>query len=344
MDDYNIISLQESTNEWVNRLISILLGPITDGIDTIFTEAITLCKQNQEDEKYLMTFQNILSQIPKWNEGIIQSEADRIKQTSNCDYLEDLISCVHIIQLKALTCIRVGQKQKTLDIDIPNINLFTHKIYIYLARKLYTYIYLYEQNIPPLDIQKNKREVELLIKESILEAIRESIPVTSILKAYLEETVENNVDIQLNNPIPSSEADSKIVANDIKNDVATLTSLESSTPDNSLTLDNTPLSSSINSESSMNTNLAKDNNKLVLEPTPAISFSNIDETKDAKNLVENVMAPKDIPRLEELSELNYQRRKLEELEDQDNMDISNSESIKIMDPVENIKLNIEELN
>ena len=45
-------------------------------------------------------------------------------------YLEDLITCVHIVQLKALTSIRVGQKQKQIDISIPKLEAFIHKIYI----------------------------------------------------------------------------------------------------------------------------------------------------------------------------------------------------------------------
>ena len=44
--------------------------------------------------------------------NIIEEEKKRIIENSGCGYLEDLITCVHIIQLKALTCVRVGQKQK----------------------------------------------------------------------------------------------------------------------------------------------------------------------------------------------------------------------------------------
>ena len=68
--------------------------------------------ENDEENKYLMTFQNLLSTIPGWNPNTIETERNRIETSSGCKYLEDLITCVHIIQLKALTCIRVGQKQK----------------------------------------------------------------------------------------------------------------------------------------------------------------------------------------------------------------------------------------
>ena len=124
-----------------------------------------------------MTFQTLLSRIPKWNPEIIANERKRIEDVSNCSYLEDLISCVHVIQLKALTCVRVGQKQKKIDIDIPNAESFIHKIYIILARKLYTSVYLFENNIAPLDVQRNNREIEILTRESIMEAIRDTMPI-----------------------------------------------------------------------------------------------------------------------------------------------------------------------
>ena len=190
MDDYNLNSLQESKNEWVSRLVNILTPYILEGFKSIFTESYKLCMENNEEDKYLMTFQNFISRIPRWNEDLIEKEVQRIQEKSNCSYIEDLITCVHVIQLKALTCIRVGQKQKKIELDIPKLKDFVHKVYINVARKIYTNIYLFELNIAPLQVQKNNRELELIIKECILETVRESIPVENILRSYLEESIE----------------------------------------------------------------------------------------------------------------------------------------------------------
>ena len=46
---------------------------------------------------------------------VIAAVTERIIERSGCNYLEDLITCVHIIQLKVLTSIRVGNKQKKLN-------------------------------------------------------------------------------------------------------------------------------------------------------------------------------------------------------------------------------------
>lgn len=193
MDDFNVSSLHESRNEWASRLVTILTPAIIDGYKSIFEEAVKLCRENGEMDKYLMTFQNFISRIPKWNSTIIETEKNRICEKSGCIYLEDLITCVHIIQLKILTTMRVGQKQKKIDINIPKLDDFIHKCYVQVARKVYKNVYLFEINIPPLQIQKHNRELEIIIQEAILNTLRESIPVETILKAYLEETVEEDV-------------------------------------------------------------------------------------------------------------------------------------------------------
>ena len=193
MDDFSISSLKESKNEWASRLITILAPLIIEGYKSILDEAIKLCQENNEMNKYLMTFQNFLSRVPKWNSTIIEEEKNRIINKSGCSYLEDLITCVHIIQLKILTNMRVGIKQKKIIINIPKVDEFIHKTYINVARKIYKNVYLFEINIQPLQMQKNNRELELIVQECILHTIRENIPVESILKAYMDETTEEDV-------------------------------------------------------------------------------------------------------------------------------------------------------
>lgn len=193
MDDFNVGSLHESKNEWGARLLTIMTPLIIEGFKSIFEEAHKLCRENNETDKYLMTFQNFVSRIPKWNPTIIENERKRISDRSGCGYLEDLVTCVHIIQLKLLTAMRAGNKQKKIDINIPKLDDFIHKTYIHVARKVYKNVYLFEIDIPPLQMQKNHRELEVIVQECILNAVRESIPVENILRAYMDESVEEDV-------------------------------------------------------------------------------------------------------------------------------------------------------
>jgi hypothetical protein len=193
MDDYTSNILNDSKNEWSILLINYITPHISDGFKAIFNESIHLCEANDEIEKYLMTFQNLLSRIPKWNQTIVLAEQERIVKSCNCSYLEDLITCVHIIQLKILSCVRVGNETKKITIDIPDMSSFIHQIYINIARKLYSNIYLFEIDIPPLEQQRRNREFELLVQTCIMNTIRDKIPVETLLRQFIDETQEIEV-------------------------------------------------------------------------------------------------------------------------------------------------------
>jgi hypothetical protein len=201
MDDYSVTSLYESKNEWASRLVNILTPLVQEGFRSILDEAVKLCVGNKEQDKYLMTFQNLLSRVPKWNPNIIKDETARIKERSSCGYLEDLITCVHIIHLKCMTVMRVGNKQKKVDIKIPQLSDFIHKIYVNSARKLYSNVYIFERGIQPLHTQRNNREFEIIVKECIYNTIRDNIPVEELIKMYLEETIEDVVEVTENEEV-----------------------------------------------------------------------------------------------------------------------------------------------
>ena len=77
-----------------------------------------------------------------------------------------------------------------------SISIFIHKIYILVARKLYTNIYLFEIEISPLEKQKNNRELEIIVKECIMNTIRENMPIETILKAYVDESYDECIEVQ----------------------------------------------------------------------------------------------------------------------------------------------------
>lgn len=307
MDDYLIPTLNDSRNEWCERLIYILVPHINEGIRSIFNEAFKMCIENNEAIKYLMTFQNLLSKIPQWNSVIIQEEVQRIINKSGCNYISDLITCVHIIQLKVLTCIRVGNKQKKIDISIPKLDHFIHTIYIHVARKIYANVYLFEKgaNISPLQTQKNNREIELILRDCILVTIRESIPTEQIVRAYLDESVEHEEEVIIENlDEPKIEG------------VDGLENVEKTTTDTM-----PPPTPPVIVPTIQNVN-DKD------EPSVTLKFNDIDYVMDEKGVESKENAPKNIERLEEISMSNSIKRKLEEEADEDD-----GEKIKIHDDV-----------
>lgn len=295
MDDFVVSNLHESRNEWCSRLVSIFTPLVIEGIKSVFNESWKICVDNDEINKYLMTFQNLLSRIPKWNNNIIDEEKKRIIERSGCDYLEDLITCVHIIQLKILTCIRVGNKQKKIDISIPDVNTFVHKVYIQVARKVYSNVYLFEKNITPLQSQMNNRELEKIVQECIMLAIRESIPTEAIIKAYMDEGVEH---------------DEQVFIEDVEEPEE---KKEDNTPENN--------TDTVNEETKEE---VKEEEETIPEIVPAIqdvdqeevttklTFNDMDSILEDDNKVNEIEAPKTIERLEDISVTRNLQRRLEE--------------------------------
>ena len=312
MDDFNVSSLHESKNEWGSRLLTILTPHIVDGVKSIFDEALKLCKDNNEMDKYLMTFQNFITRIPKWNPTIIETERKRIVEKSGCNYLEDLVTCVHIIQLKLLTAIRVGQKQRKLDVSIPKIDDFIHKIYVNVARKTYKNVYLFEINIPPLQIQKHFRELEIIVQECILNTVRDSIPIESILQAYMDQTVEEDV---------VEEVKEQIIEQPTKKEEETQIIKEGGTTEEKVVTVDTEVINEDSQPKSLETTFI-DSEK----PSSRLSFNDIDYTMDENNNEVSIEASKDVDRLEQISVERNAQRKLESDDDDDG-----DSRLKIMD-------------
>jgi len=304
MDDFNVNVLNESKNEWCGRLLNILTPYILEGLKSIFDESLKLCKTNGEMDKYLMTFQNFISRIPKWSQTIIEEERNRIIERSGCNYLEDLITCVHIIQLKVLTAVRVGQKQKKIDIDIPKLDVFIHKIYINIARKIYTNVYLFDINLSSLKIQKNNRQIETIIQESIMNTIRDSIPVETILRAYMDETVEEDVIEEIKEKEIKDKKEIEELKSKLNIPSKVIKEEEEEKPTPTYKEDDIPKLDLLDDDEDDLTN----NN---------IKFNDIDFVRDENNNDNKIHAPKTFERLDEISNIRNQQRKLDEEEEDD---------------------------
>lgn len=297
MDDFVISNLHESRNEWCGRLVTIMTPLVIEGVKSIFNEAWKMCSDNNELTKYLMTFQNLLTRVPKWNSVILEEERQRIIERSGCNYLEDLITCVHVIQLKVLTCIRVGNKQKKIDISIPKLDNFIHRVYIHVARKMYSNVYLFERNISDLQVQKHNREMEIMIQECILTTIRESIPTESIIRAYLDENQEEEEE-EIIEPIPEEAEEKK--DSDKKGEEESKEEDDKNKEPVVIPPEELPPTLSVENV---------DNEKVVTK----LSFNDVDSASDGTS----IEAPKSIERLEQISEERNAQRKLEEEEDDD---------------------------
>jgi hypothetical protein len=202
MEDGNLAILVDAKTEYTKQLVGILSPFIYNGIKRIYFEAKEECFERDSMENTLRTFQLKLSEIPKWNQEVIDTECSDIISESKCDYLEDLIMAVFVSHTRILTSINFSKNKNKVNLKIPKVDHFIHQCYIEAARSFWKNPYLFDDTINKYEFQRNRREAETMIEKQIGETIRRQLPVKNILKEYLgneykeiedaEEEVEND--------------------------------------------------------------------------------------------------------------------------------------------------------
>ena len=167
----NVNVLVAAKEEYTKQLVYILSPEIYTVILNVFNESQQLKKKRSIS---LRNFQLQLKKIPVWNTIIIEKNTENIK--SKIPYLLDLITAIFVSHVKILACVRLKTDSKSIQVKVPNLDTFLHKIIITNAEKIY---------YNPELILRKKEIVVSLISETIEETIRNQIPIDKILTEYL---------------------------------------------------------------------------------------------------------------------------------------------------------------
>ena len=190
MENSDISVYGEAKGEYTRQLC-VFLVPC---LETYFLELLNDAKaQSSSPTKVLWNFQTLLQGIPDWNQDKVIRETDKIQKECKCDYLDELLTAVFIAHTKVLSAIRLTTKQKKLQITIPKVDHFIHRLLSESARTLWTNAFLFA-DANSIDRQKNLRQVSGLLHESVLQAIRGLLPVKSILREYLHDDDDDEAD------------------------------------------------------------------------------------------------------------------------------------------------------
>ena len=227
MDDFIPQTLNESLNEWCARLVNILTPRVIENLWILLEEARKTSADAKQLDKYLLSFQQLLQFVPKWSSTQVEEIRKHIIKKSGCNHLEELVTCAHIIMTKALVCARPGNRQKQLNVNIPKIDIFLHKVFIKSAGHSYRNAYLFEKEVVKLQYQKNMHDLEILIQRSILDTVRENIPEEEIIRAFLDENYEYEEEVIIE-PVPDEDSGVSVLDNGVVSDKDKVDTKESS--------------------------------------------------------------------------------------------------------------------
>lgn len=160
-----------------------------------YTEVKTNMSLMANSKSALRQFQESLSQIPEWNLDKVQRETSILLDKVSCDYIEDLITAVFIAHTKILSAISLQTKPRRvpIKITIPKPDHFMHRAMAECSRLMWSNVYLFDDSTSSLDRQKNMNNVNSFLEAGILQAIRNLLPVKSILRDSLQEEEDEGV-------------------------------------------------------------------------------------------------------------------------------------------------------
>jgi hypothetical protein len=200
-------ALVDAKNEYTKLLTSYLTPCITEGFISLYEDAKNEKEEKRNDSRYddyseIQIFQDFIKKIPKWNQDIIDKESDRIIQRSKCDWLERLLYGVFVSNAKVLSIVRIQpKKDDKMKLKIPKLRNFVHKCYVECGRELYKVAYLFDdEDITSIEKQKNVRDVNSIVRDGVVEAVRKLLPIQDILKDCIGNIGgENTMDSTLQN-------------------------------------------------------------------------------------------------------------------------------------------------
>ena len=167
---------------------------LVPALQSYFLGLIDEAREKEKDQRrVLWMFQNLLKDIPDWNQDKVLRETEKIHQTTRCDYLEELLTAVFIAHTKVLSAIRLTNRdKKKIQITVPKLEHFLHRTLSESARILWSNAYLFSEQGTSIERQKNLRQVEQLLHQAVLQSIRGMLPVKSILREYLNNDGEGD--------------------------------------------------------------------------------------------------------------------------------------------------------
>ena len=205
----------EARVEYQKQMANKLVFPLLD-----FFRKIRADLWAESQQSILSRFQKKVAEIPKWNQDVVAEETSRLIEASRCDYLEELMTALFIAHTKVMASVRVTKKNKKLTITVPKLDHFLHRLFTEAAKSFWKAPFLFQEDIPAIDRQKNLLQAEAIIEESIYAAVRDMLPIKKILQEYISEPADEDDVITQDDAPASPTSEVKSVSEEINVEAA----------------------------------------------------------------------------------------------------------------------------
>jgi hypothetical protein len=321
----SIVSVYSDARAEYTKQLCVFLVP---AFFQFFVDLLEKSKQAMinEPKRALWQFQTYLNEIHDWNMEKVNNEIHTIFVNSGCDYLEDLLTAVFIAHTKVLTAIRLSSNKKKIEINVPKVEHFLFKVLCETSKLLWGSTYLFRDGISGIEKQQNYRNIEQLLNDGILQAIRSLVPVKSILKDFVNGDNIEGDDADSDNEDTKEDTREELLetVKEEKCDDIQKESKEINIPDQ-VTIQDSHVTDMNNTDTinDINTNDTNTNNEviipepnqnipqtIIIEDKPNVKFGEFDAVFDSDNPLDSDMIfdPKDgeddeVPALEILDDV-----------------------------------------
>jgi hypothetical protein len=189
----------EARNEYLKQLSTWIVPPLVEFFRKEHNRLLA-----SEGRRTMAAFQDFCATVPKWNQDVIETHITDLLDTCRCDYVEELMTAVFIAHTKMLTAIRVNSKQKKLQITLPKLDHFLHRVFTECARAFWKAPFLFSDELTPIEKQKNILQAEAMCTEALSGAVRSLLPVKNILRDYLEADDAEDEEAEIVKPVRKS--------------------------------------------------------------------------------------------------------------------------------------------
>lgn len=166
--------------EFTSILIYYLYPSIYQGIRSIWEDA----KKTALPRDVYQNFQNRLIRVRKWNQDVIDHEYKRIVNKTKCEWLNDLIKKVFVLNTQLLAATNVNSSHHKIKVKVPSAEKFIHVCYMECARSFFeNALYMEDRQsaISKIEQSKNLQKSYKLIMQCIENAIRTLLPIESLV-------------------------------------------------------------------------------------------------------------------------------------------------------------------